>query len=84
MNRVLYQLSYAAIGQTSAIAEISFVIISMLPHFVKGNVRYFSIFFGKAEAKGVFSHEFLEKELAFHHRRQRLRRFGAALERQKP
>ena len=46
MNRVLYQLSYAAIGQIPAIAEISFVIIYSLPHFVKGNLRNFQDFFG--------------------------------------
>ena len=84
MNRVLYQLSYAAIGQTSAFAEISFVIISMLPRFVKGNVQYFSIFFGKADGEGVFYNEILEKESAVCHWRQRLCGVGAALARQKP
>ena len=42
MNRVLYQLSYAAIGPASfGIAEISFVIISLTFQFVKGFIRIF-------------------------------------------
>ena len=43
MNRVLYQLSYAAMfGQANlGTAEISFVIISKFPRFVK---KYFWIF----------------------------------------
>ena len=42
MNRVLYQLSYAAIDPASfGIAEISFVIISLSFQFVKGFIRIF-------------------------------------------
>ena len=48
MNRVLYQLSYAAMfGQANlGTAEISFVIISKLSPFVKNNFRFFKSFFG--------------------------------------
>ena len=42
MNRLLYQLSYAAIF--SALPKISFVIISTLDIFVKRNVCIFRIF----------------------------------------
>ena len=42
MNRVLYQLSYAAIDPASfSFAEISFVIISLSLHFVKRFIRIF-------------------------------------------
>ena len=42
MNRVLYQLSYAAIGPASfGCAEISFVIISVSLRFVKTFMRIF-------------------------------------------
>ena len=42
MNRVLYQLSYAAIGPASfGCAEISFVIISVSFRFVKTFMRIF-------------------------------------------
>ena len=42
MNRVLYQLSYAAILLVDFDAlEISFVIISNVPGFVKGYLRIF-------------------------------------------
>ena len=47
MNRVLYQLSYAAIGRDFDIAEISFVIISKKFAFVKRFFRIFQDFFGK-------------------------------------
>ena len=48
MNRVLYQLSYAAMGgQLLGAAEISFVIISEYFAFVKRNIRIFRDFFGK-------------------------------------
>ena len=46
MNRVLYQLSYAAIGHDFSIAEISFVIIYIRQAFVKGKLRIFPEFFG--------------------------------------
>ena len=43
MNRVLYQLSYAAIGPASfGCAEISFVIISLSLQFVKTFIRIFT------------------------------------------
>ena len=43
MNRVLYQLSYAAIGPAFlGFAEISFVIISVSLQFVKGFIRIFT------------------------------------------
>ena len=49
MNRVLYQLSYAAMGgQDSGIAEISFLIIYSAFAFVKGNLRIFPEIFGDA------------------------------------
>ena len=43
MNRLLYQLSYAAMGghSISAFAEISFVIIMATSPFVKGIIRIF-------------------------------------------
>ena len=49
MNRVLYQLSYAAMcGQRDlGTAEISFVIISGKSSFVKRNLRIISENFGK-------------------------------------
>ena len=48
MNRLLYQLSYAAMGgQNFGSAEISFVIISEKWRFVKGNVMIFLGIFGK-------------------------------------
>ena len=48
MNRLLYQLSYAAMGgQNSGIAEISFVIISKGLGFVKRNLGIFEDFFGE-------------------------------------
>ena len=48
MNRLLYQLSYAAMGgQDSGNAEISFVIISTSYVFVKRNVCIFQYFLGK-------------------------------------
>ena len=49
MNRVLYQLSYAAMcGQRDlGTAEISFVIISGKLRFVKRNMRIISENFGK-------------------------------------
>ena len=43
MNRVLYQLSYAAIDPASfGFAEISFVIISLSLQFVKTFIRIFA------------------------------------------
>ena len=43
MNRVLYQLSYAAIGPASfGFAEISFVIIALSLQFVKTFIRIFT------------------------------------------
>ena len=50
MNRVLYQLSYAAMcGQRiSGTAEISFLIISKGVGFVKKNLCIFPGIFGKA------------------------------------
>ena len=50
MNRVLYQLSYAAMcGQRiSGTAEISFLIISKEVGFVKKNLCIFSGIFGDA------------------------------------
>ena len=49
MNRVLYQLSYAAkCGQRiSGTAEISFIIISKVSRFVKNYFTFFSGIFGK-------------------------------------
>ena len=56
MNRVLYQLSYAAkCGQRiSGTAEISFVIISKLSPFVKNYFMFFSEIFGEAFHRGDF------------------------------
>ena len=48
MNRVLYQLSYAAIGQLISFGEISFIIITKDIRFVKRKLRFFQSFFGKA------------------------------------
>ena len=56
MNRVLYQLSYAAIDPASfGIAEISFVIISLSFQFVKTFIRIFTKNIGNthAEVNGV-------------------------------
>ena len=52
MNRLLYQLSYAAIWSINfGIAEISFVIISKTLFFVKRILRIFPEFFGKTETE---------------------------------
>ena len=48
MNRVLYQLSYAAIIQVISNHEISFVIISKESSFVKHFLNIFSAYFGNA------------------------------------
>ena len=47
MNRVLYQLSYAAMcGQRDfGTAEISFFIIHIMPPFVKKNLLFFWEYF---------------------------------------
>ena len=58
MNRVLYQLSYAAIQ--FADEKISFVIISICLRFVKQNIRIFPMFFGYS-MKEVKHFENLEK-----------------------
>ncbi len=56
MNRVLYQLSYAAIGSSnSGRAEISFVIISDAYHFVKRkNMEILENFFHNWEKTGKY------------------------------
>ena len=50
MNRVLYQLSYAAIGQLISFGEISFIIIYSISRFVKGILRIFPENFGDDRA----------------------------------
>ena len=55
MNRLLYQLSYAAIWSIDlGTAEISFVIIYAVGRFVKCNVCIFSVFFGNPFSKECF------------------------------
>ena len=55
MNRVLYQLSYAAkLITNSGIAEISFIIIYIVSLFVKPIPRIFPEFFGKTIRRGGF------------------------------
>ena len=49
MNRVLYQLSYAAIVQVISHHEISFVIISKECPFVKRFLKKFLLYFGNGE-----------------------------------
>lgn len=41
MNRVLYQLSYAAIGERFRFFEISLLIIHTPGRFVKKNIHFF-------------------------------------------
>ena len=56
MNRVLYQLSYAAIGHNFGTAEISFVIIYSRSQFVKGFIRIFPHFFENTPQEVIFLH----------------------------
>ena len=78
MNRVLYQLSYAAIVQVISHHEISFVIISKETRFVKHFSKIFLLYFGNASSE-VKNFENCEKYRPFCAGRQRLCWIGTAL-----
>ena len=79
MNRLLYQLSYAAMwSKDFGTAEISFIIVSEQAVIVKMFFRFFGGIFGNTSSE-VKIHGFSQEMSAFLHRRRRLRGAGAAL-----
>ena len=79
MNRLLYQLSYAAMwSKDFGTAEISFIIVSEQAVIVKTFFRFFDGIFGNTSSE-VKIHGFSQEMSAFLHRRRRLCGAGAAL-----
>ena len=79
MNRLLYQLSYAAMwSKDFGTAEISFIIVSEQAVIVKTFFRFFAGIFGNTSSE-VKIYGFSQEMSALLHRRRGLRGVGAAL-----